>query len=137
MRLQKATRFALYAVLELARDPGQQLSAGDISRRYGISTNHLAKVMRELGRARLVEAERGVGGGYRFAANAKRTTLWDVVSLFEHAGRGAPEPGEETEAGSALRVVLDEVAEIEEATLRSISIDTMLKMRPRAKAQAA
>ena len=137
MRLQKATRFALYAVLELAREPGRQLSAGDIAQRYGISTNHLAKVMRELGRARLVEAERGVGGGYRFAANAKRTTLWDVVSLFEHAGRGAVEPGEETEAGAALRVVLDEVAEIEEATLRSISIDTMLKMRPRAKAQAA
>ncbi|MEO8557617.1 MAG: Rrf2 family transcriptional regulator [Rhodospirillales bacterium] len=137
MRLQKATRFGLYAVLELARDPGLQLSAGDISRRYGISTNHLAKVMRELGRAGLVAAERGVGGGYRFAGNAKRTTLWDVVSLFEPAGRGPVEPGEETQAGAALRVVLDEVAEIEEATLRSISIDTMLKMRPRVKAQAA
>jgi Rrf2 family protein len=137
MRLQKATRFGLYAVLELARNPGQQLSAGDIAQRYGISTNHLAKVMRELGRAGLVEAERGVGGGYRFSANAKRTTLWDVVSLFEPAGRGPAEPGEETQAGAALRVVLDEIAEIEEATLRSISIDTMLKMRPRTKAQAA
>ena len=137
MRLQKATRFALYAVLELARNPGRQLSAGDIAQRYGISTNHLAKVMRELGRARLVEAERGVGGGYRFCANAKRTTLWDVVSLFEPTGRGLAEPGEETQAGAALRVVLDEMAEIEEATLRSISIDTMLRMRPRAKAEAA
>ena len=83
MKLQKATRFAIYSLLDLAREPGRQRSAGEIAQRYGISTNHLAKVMRELGRAGLVEAERGVGGGYRFVGNAKRVTLWDVVSLFE------------------------------------------------------
>lgn len=137
MRLQKATRFALYAILELASDPARLMSAADIAQRYGISTNHLAKVMRELGRAGLVEAERGVGGGYRFSGNAKRTTLWDVVSLFEPMGSGPAEPGEATQAGMALRIVLDEVGEIAEATLRSITLDTMLRIRPRARADAA
>ena len=75
MRLQKASRFALYAVLELAAEPGRQLSAAEIAGRYGISLNHLAKVMRELGRAGLVESARGVGGGFRFAGNARLTTV--------------------------------------------------------------
>lgn len=137
MKLQKATRFAIYALLELARDPARQMSVGDIAQRYAISTNHLAKVLRELGRARLVEAERGVGGGYRFVANAKRVTLWDVVSLFETPYGEASEPGQDTEVGQALGMVLGEMGEISEATLRSITIDTMLRMRPRRQASAA
>ena len=55
MKLQKATLFALFSVLELAREPGRQLSASEIAEAYGISVNHLAKVLRELGRAGLVE----------------------------------------------------------------------------------
>ena len=51
MKLQKATKFALFAVLELARDTSRQLSATDIADLYGISTHHLAKVLRDLGRA--------------------------------------------------------------------------------------
>ena len=82
MKLQKATLFALFSVLELARDPQRQMSAAEIARVYGISVNHLAKVLRELGRAGLVEAVRGVGGGYRFCGNAKRTSLYDVIDLF-------------------------------------------------------
>lgn len=86
MSLQKATLFALYAVLELAEDNDRQLSASEIAERYNISTNHLAKVLRDLGRAGLVESVRGAGGGYRFCGNAKRTTLLDVVQLFEEVG---------------------------------------------------
>ena len=55
MKLQKASRYGLYAVLELARDPGRQLSAADIAGIYDISTNHLAKVLRDLGYVKLSE----------------------------------------------------------------------------------
>src|ERR1039458_7315287 len=68
MQLQKASSFALYAVLELAGNPTSQLSGTEIADKYGISAHHLAKVLRELGRAGIVEAARGVGGGYRLAA---------------------------------------------------------------------
>jgi 1-acyl-sn-glycerol-3-phosphate acyltransferase len=40
-------------------------------------------VLAELARAGIVESVRGVGGGYRFAANARRLTLLDVIRLFE------------------------------------------------------
>ena len=89
MKLQKATQFGLYAVLELARDPQSQKSAVDIARKYGISSNHLAKVMRDLGRAGLVASVRGAGGGYRFSGNSKRVTLMDVITIFEELGSDA------------------------------------------------
>ena len=130
MKLQKATKFALFAVLELARDTSRQLSATDIADLYGISTHHLAKVLRDLGRAGLVDSVRGVGGGYRFSANARRTTLMDVICIFEDISsdqRQASDVGEETDIGHALQMVLGEIDGIAKATLSAITIDTLLK----------
>lgn len=129
MKLQKATLFGLYSVLELARDPSRQLSATDIAERYGISANHLAKVLRDLGRAGLVEAARGAGGGYRFVGNARRITLLDVVRVFEDFGEqtAAHEPGADTDIGGALDLVLSEIDDIARATLGSVTLSTLLK----------
>jgi len=128
VKLQTATRLALYAVLELARDRERQRSAVELAESLGVSTNHLAKVMRSLGRAGLVAAERGAAGGYRFTGNARRTTLMDIVALFEEQpGSRAPESGEGTPVGAAIASVLREIDEIAEATLRSITIETLLR----------
>jgi Rrf2 family protein len=122
VKLQTATRLGLYAVLELARDPGRTRSVGELAERFGVSVHHLAKVLRTLANAGLLEGERGAGGGYRFVGNRKRTTLMDIVALFEPAPGNRPrEPGEE------LQRVLLEIDEIAEATLRSVSLETMLK----------
>lgn len=132
MSLQKATLFALYAVLELASDSERQLSAAEIAERYAISTNHLAKVLRDLGRAGLVESVRGAGGGYRFCGNAKRTTLLDVIELFEDVGNGSGTGVDgDTAVGGALSLVLTEIEETTYATLQSISLETMLKLMRR------
>ena len=131
MKLQTATRLALYAILDLAAEPERQMSAGEIAEKYGVSTNHLAKVLRELGRAKLVEAARGVGGGYRFAGNAKRVTLMDIVGLFEDVRTGPPRAAETGRPGavaSALSLVLAEIEATTVATLSSITLDTMLKL---------
>ncbi len=127
MKLQTATRLGLYAVLELARDPGQTLSSADLAERFGVSNHHLAKVLGTLSNAGLVRGGRGASGGYRFTGNRKRTTLMDIVALFEPAPGSRPtEAGEETDIGGALQRVLDEIDEIAEATLRSISLETLL-----------
>jgi len=134
MRLQKATRFALYAVLELASRPEGYVSASEVAAKYGISLNHLAKVLRALGRSGLVEASRGVGGGYRFIGNAKRTTLLEIVQLFEKVdpiAAGERQPGDGTDAGLTLKSVLEEIEDTARATLSSISLDTMIKMTRR------
>jgi Rrf2 family protein len=132
MKLQRATLLGLYAVLELADQPDQQLSRTEIADKFHLSSNHLSKVMRELGKAGLVEAVRGVGGGYRFCGNAKRTTLMDIISLFESFKSDSPsmrEPGKHTEVGKALDMVLEEINETTRATLDSISINTLLMLK--------
>lgn len=128
MKLQTATRLGLYAVLELARDPERTLSVMELADRFGVSSHHLAKVLRTLSVAGLVRGDRGASGGYRFTGNRRRTTLMDIVALFEPAPGARPtEPGEDTDIGAALQRVLQEIDEIAEATLRSISLETLLK----------
>ena len=130
MKLQKATQFGLFSVLELARVPERQLSATDIAKMYGISSNHLAKVLRDLGKAGLVESVRGAGGGYTFCGNARRTTLMDIINIFEDIGSERPvglEHVGDTGIGNALQLVLDEIDDIARATFGSITIETLLK----------
>ena len=140
MKLQKNSSIALCSVLEAASDPARQISAADIASKFGVSPHHLGKVLRQLGRAGILDATRGVGGGYRFSGNARRLTLMDVIDLFESISALPAESGGKeytTDVGRAIARVLAEVDETATATFRSISIDTMLKLIERARAPAA
>jgi Rrf2 family nitric oxide-sensitive transcriptional repressor len=149
VKLQKNTLLALYSVLEFAGRPGAQLSAAEIAGKYRMSPHHLAKVLRTLGRAGLVRAARGAGGGYRFAGNPRRVTLMDVIELFENISapksttrRAGRRPKTETgatafEVEDALGVVLSEIDEIAKATFRSITLETMLKLVERRRGPSA
>lgn len=140
MKLQMNTRLALYSVLEFASDPTRHIAAGEIAQRYGVSSHHLAKVLTELARAGVVESVRGVGGGYRFAANARRLTLMDVIQMFEELtvpDGDRREPGERTPVGRALGAVLSEIDEIAKATFSTITLATMLRLIERQRADAA
>lgn len=131
MRLQVNTTLALYSVIEFAADPQRHIPAAEIAEKYGVSPHHLAKVLAELTHAGIVESVRGVGGGYRFVANARRLTLMDVIQLFEDF---APPAGERAGAQAATPVdlALNEVqAEIDQnakATFSSITLATMLRL---------
>lgn len=61
------------------------------------------------------------------AGNHRRVRLMDIVALFEPApGNRAKEAGEGTKIGTALPRILTEIDEIAEATLRSVSLETLL-----------
>jgi Rrf2 family protein len=131
MKLQKASRFALYAVLHLASEPGKQFSTADIAESYGVSIHHLAKVMRTLVRSGLIESVRGVGGGYRFTGNLRRTTLWDVIHEFESLKSDIDTPDELSGNAkiviSGLDSVMNEIDRLNRATLDSITLKTLLR----------
>ena len=131
MKLQVNTMLALYSVIEFAADPNRHIPASEIADKYGISPHHLAKVLAELVRADIVESVRGVGGGYRFAANARRLTLMDVIQLFEDLATPASARSEShapTAVDRALDVVLGEIDQIAKATFSSITLATMLQL---------
>lgn len=129
MKLQISSRLAIFALLELAAESDRQLSVAGIGEEYGVSSHHLAKVMNVLVRAGLVRSVRGARGGYQFNGNIRRTTLLDVIELFENIGAdGSAAVGDRTSQGRALREVLGEIDDIARATLGSITIATMLKL---------
>jgi len=142
LKLNKGSLFALFAILELASDSGRQLSTTDIAEKYGISSHHLAKVMRHLVHAGLVQAVRGVGGGYRFAGNVSRTTLLDVIQLFETLESELDVPNHWSRAGdpivAELQSITNEIDELTKAILDTITLETALKStRKRSAAMAA
>jgi Rrf2 family protein len=141
MRLQKNTLLALYSAIEFASDPTRHISGAEIAAKHGVSAHHLAKVLSELARAGIVESARGVGGGYRFAANSRRLTLLDVIEVFEDLSpQGPSRParrGSRTRAAdahpahavdSALATVLSEIDAMAKATFSSITLATMLRL---------
>ena len=83
MRWNKSTRFALYAAMEMARAKGAPVTAQSVAERYGISANHLQKVLAQLVRSGIARGTRGVGGGYRLARGAEEVTLLSVVEAIE------------------------------------------------------
>ena len=140
MRLQVNTMLALYSVIEFAADPQRHIPAAEIAEKYGISPHHLAKVLAELAHAGIVESARGVGGGYRFAANVRRLTLMDVIQLFEDFAPSAAQRRDArvaTAVDMALDAVLSEVDEIAKATFNSITLATMLQLIDRQRAGAS
>jgi Rrf2 family protein len=130
MKLNKASLFALISVLELASDTERQLSTADIAKKHGISTHHLAKVMRNLVHEGVIQAIRGVGGGYRFAGNINRTTLLDIIQLFEtmESELDVPHWGRDGEPIVAeLQSITHEIDNLAKAVLDTITLATALK----------
>jgi Rrf2 family nitric oxide-sensitive transcriptional repressor len=126
MRLQQATLYAIWSVVELAAHPGEAVPAAELAARYGMSQHHLAKVLRSLSLAGIVTSARGPGGGCSFVGNVNRLTLQDIISLFEPdlaAPRAAAENGSTHEVGR----MLGEIDRITAATLRSVTIRTILE----------
>ncbi len=142
MKLQVASQLAIYSVLELIAEPNRQLTVADIAEKYAVSTNHLAKVMNVLGRAGIVRSVRGVGGGFQFCGNARRTTLLDIIELFEPRASlalQASDLGGRTAEAGALGIVLQEIDDTIRTTLGCITLATLrdLAVRERSKSRAA
>lgn len=130
MKINKASLFALFAVLELASDPERQMSTGEIAAKYGISPHHLAKVMRDLVHEGLVQAVRGVGGGYRFSGNLQRTTLLDIIQLFENLESDLDIPNgspADVPILAELKSISNEINDLTKAVLDTITLETALK----------
>lgn len=84
MRLTDYTDYALRVLLFLAvRDEGLT-TIHDISDAYGISKNHLMKVVQRLGELGWIETVRGRHGGLRLNARSLSLTIGEVVRGTEN-----------------------------------------------------
>src|SRR6476619_1561512 len=83
MRLTTFTDFALRALMRLAGEPTRSFATSEIAAEFGISRNHLAKVVRDLADGGFIATQRGAGGGFSLARPAQSITLGEVVRALE------------------------------------------------------
>lgn len=83
MRLTSFTDFGLRMLMRMASTPGRAFSTAELADEFGLSRNHLAKIMQRLARAGLIETRRGGGGGAALARPASEIRLGAVVRLLE------------------------------------------------------
>lgn len=83
MRLTVYTDYALRVLMYAALHPGRLTTISEISSAYGISRNHVMKVVYELGVAGYIETVRGQQGGIRLARPPQDIVLGEVIRRTE------------------------------------------------------
>lgn len=79
MRLTVFSDYTLRVLLYLALQPGRLATIADIATAYGISRNHLMKVVNYLSSHGYIEAVRGKGGGIRLSTPARQINIGEIV----------------------------------------------------------
>jgi len=83
MRLTLYTDYALRVLLYLGAREGQLCAISEIAKAYGISQNHLMKVVHDLGKTGYVRSVRGRFGGVALARPAADIRIGAVVRQTE------------------------------------------------------
>ena len=83
LRVTKLTDYATVVLTALAARPGAVLSATELAEQAGLEVTTVAKLLKPLAQAGLVEGFRGVNGGYRLARAASAISLVEIVEAME------------------------------------------------------
>ena len=126
LRLNLSTDYALRTLLFLASQPDRQVSTREVVEFYGISADHVSKVVQQLVHGGFVRAGRGRGGGLRLARSASEISVGAVVELFEGPVSRlecvATEGVCVIQPGCRLRRVLDEAGARLVETLKAVTL---------------
>lgn len=83
LRVTKLTDYATVVLAALASAPDRVLSAAELAERAHLEPPTVAKVLKPLAHAGLVEGFRGATGGYRLARPATAISLIAIVEAIE------------------------------------------------------
>ena len=84
MLVTRSADYAVRVVVHLASfPPGTRLQLYDVAEVTSVPRHYLAKVVRRLIRAGLVESRRGTGGGVSLAVAPERLSMLDVIEIMD------------------------------------------------------
>jgi Rrf2 family transcriptional regulator, cysteine metabolism repressor len=112
--------YALLALAELARSGGTEpVPIGELARRRDVPVQFLEQLFAVLRRAGVINSQRGVKGGYRFARPPEEVTVLEIVELLD-GPLGRDSEGIFADAAAAARGVLQAttIADVIEREMR-------------------
>jgi len=83
MRLTQYTDFSLRVLIYLGLHDDRRCTIREISDAYGISRNHLMKVVQQLAAEGFIESVSGVGGGLTLSGYGYRQSVGRIVRAME------------------------------------------------------
>lgn len=85
MTLSTTTSYAIQALTSLAAPDFPRAMIADIARRAGVPAAYLAKIMKRLNDAGIVESKRGSKGGIWLARAPEQITLLEIMNAVDGA----------------------------------------------------
>ncbi len=83
MNITRFTDYALRALIYLGVSDKEIITINDVADSYGISKNHLMKVVQELSAQGYIEATRGRNGGIKLNYPSDQINIGELVRKFE------------------------------------------------------
>ena len=83
MRLADYTDYTLRVLMYCAANPERLITIAEMADTYGVSKNHLMKIVNDLARQGILETTRGRGGGVRLLKPPSEIGVGDVVRAAE------------------------------------------------------
>ena len=134
MKLTSFTDYSLRVLMYLAAEPGRRATIAEVATAFGVSQNHLTKVVHFLGQQGWLANVRGKGGGLGLALPPERIVIGKVVRATEGAAMPAECFGDEParcaiERICRLRGVLQEAVDAFHAVLDGYTLADLVHNR--------
>lgn len=86
----RTSKYALAILGYLASRQGIRVPGGQIAEELGIPSNYLSKLLNQLRKQGVVDAEKGWGGGFVLRQDALDRPIRDILEIIEGAGTAEP-----------------------------------------------
>lgn len=132
--LSKKCKYAVHALVHMAKKPDEKFLIKDISEACNIPKKFLETILLDLKRAGILGSKAGKGGGYTLRRSPAEVNLAEVVRMFDGAIAAVPcatykfyESCEECE-DEVTCAVRHAFLEVRNATVEMLKADTLEKL---------
>jgi Rrf2 family protein len=103
--LTQTAKYALRALIYLTQQPDDNYhQTREVARLIHVPANYLGKTLQKLARARIVDSQKGLHGGFRIAKLPEQIRLYDILNAIDSIPRDmdaeAHPSGQQVELGS-------------------------------------